>query len=191
MSPWLAVMISVDFKLDNIQVDNGNQRNFQWWFLLGNYNHQANPHIHQQHIVWATCSNNVLLVNVWICLMKRNFHTGMKLLNYGECFDKGQRELKLANPASLALLRVPSWYCWARPQHWGLSVLGNEVIIKKYVQLWMLGTSECAKKTRWCSLFSHKLKVHVTFRLVMMNRGMQGMNKQVMTASAEWRWYRK
>ena len=40
--------------------------------------------------------------------MKRNFHTGMKLLNYEECFDKGQRELKLANPASLALLRVPS-----------------------------------------------------------------------------------
>ena len=55
----------------------------------------------------------------------------------------------------------------------------------------MLGTSECAKKDRWCSLLSHKLKVHVSFRLVMMNRGTQGMKKQVMTASAEWRWYQK
>ena len=27
---------------------------FQWWFLLGNHNHQANPHVHQQHIVLAT-----------------------------------------------------------------------------------------------------------------------------------------
>ena len=50
------------------------------------FNHQANPHILQQRIVWATtcrsglpqplssqmgkrrCSNNMLLVNVWICL---------------------------------------------------------------------------------------------------------------------------
>ena len=24
---------------------------FQWWFLLGNHNHQANPHVHQQHVV--------------------------------------------------------------------------------------------------------------------------------------------
>ena len=53
----------------------------------------------------------------------------------------------------------------------------------------MLGTSECAekKKTVGAQLFSHKLKVHVSFRLVMMNRGTQGMNKQVMTVSAEWR----
>ena len=35
---------------------------FQWWFLLGNHNHQANPHVHQQHVVlakticcWWTC----------------------------------------------------------------------------------------------------------------------------------------
>ena len=36
----------------------------EWWFLLENHNHQANPHIHQQHIVsavaktircWRTC----------------------------------------------------------------------------------------------------------------------------------------
>ena len=27
---------------------------FQWWFLLGNHNHQANPHVHQQHVVLAT-----------------------------------------------------------------------------------------------------------------------------------------
>ena len=27
---------------------------FQWWFLLGNHNHQANPHVHQQHIAWTT-----------------------------------------------------------------------------------------------------------------------------------------
>ena len=27
---------------------------FQWWFLLGNHNHQANPHVRQQHIVLAT-----------------------------------------------------------------------------------------------------------------------------------------
>ena len=26
---------------------------FQVWFLLGNHNHQANPHVHQQHIVLA------------------------------------------------------------------------------------------------------------------------------------------
>ena len=72
-------------------------RLLQWWFLLGNHNHQANPHVHQQHIVWATTfrsglpqplssqiwlekgSGNPdryviaqtikLLVNVWICLM--------------------------------------------------------------------------------------------------------------------------
>ena len=49
-------------------------KRFQWWFLLGNHNHQANPHIHQQHIDWATtfqtghCSINMLLVKVWICL---------------------------------------------------------------------------------------------------------------------------
>ena len=49
----------------------------QWWFLLENHNHQANPHIHQQHIDWATtfrsgrCPINMLLVNVWICLMKK------------------------------------------------------------------------------------------------------------------------
>ena len=24
---------------------------FQWWFLLGNHNHRASPHVHQQHIV--------------------------------------------------------------------------------------------------------------------------------------------
>ena len=27
---------------------------FQWWFLQGNHNHQANPHVHQQHIVSET-----------------------------------------------------------------------------------------------------------------------------------------
>ena len=27
---------------------------FQWWFLLGNHNHQANPHVHQQHIIAKT-----------------------------------------------------------------------------------------------------------------------------------------
>ena len=31
-----------------------NVSNFQWWFLLGNHNHQANPHVHQQYNVWAT-----------------------------------------------------------------------------------------------------------------------------------------
>ena len=41
------------------------------------------------------------------------------------------------------------------------------------------------QKNLLCSLFSHKLKVHVSFRLVIMNRGTQGMNKQVMTASAD------
>ena len=41
------------------------------------------------------------------------------------------------------------------------------------------------KKNLLCSLFSHKLKVHVSFGLVIMNRGTQGMNKQVMTASAD------
>ena len=32
----------------------------QGWFLLGNHNHQANPHIHQQHIVWATTFRSAL-----------------------------------------------------------------------------------------------------------------------------------
>ena len=27
---------------------------FQWWFLLGNHIHQANPHVHQQHVVLTT-----------------------------------------------------------------------------------------------------------------------------------------
>ena len=27
---------------------------FQWWFLLGNHNLQANPHVHLQHVVLAT-----------------------------------------------------------------------------------------------------------------------------------------
>ena len=49
----------------------------------------------------------------------------------------------------------------------------------------MLVTSECAKKTRCYSLFSHKLKVHASLRLVITNRGTQGMNKQVLTASAD------
>ena len=48
--------------------------------------HQANPHAHQHHAVWTTtfrsglprplssqlkrrCSNNMMLVNVWICMM--------------------------------------------------------------------------------------------------------------------------
>ena len=35
------------------------------------------------------------------------------------------------------------------------------------------------KKNLLCSLFSHKLKVQVSFGLVIMNRGTQGMNKQV------------
>ena len=33
---------------------------FQWWFLLGNHNHQANPHVHQQH----SCFRND--VSVWV-----------------------------------------------------------------------------------------------------------------------------
>ena len=44
---------------------------FQCWFLLGSHNHQANLHVHQQHVV--CCSNDMLLVNVWICLMVRKF----------------------------------------------------------------------------------------------------------------------
>ena len=34
-------------------------------------------------------------------------------------------------------------------------------------------------------MFSHKLKAHVSFWLVIMNRGTQGMNKQVMRAYAD------
>ena len=59
---------------------------FQWWFLLGNHNHQANPHVHQQHNYclsnfwldkgWGNPDRNIvaqtiimLMVNVWICLI--------------------------------------------------------------------------------------------------------------------------
>ena len=43
--------------------------------IWDHFYHHANPHIHQQHVDWATtrpkrrCSINMLLVNVWICLM--------------------------------------------------------------------------------------------------------------------------
>ena len=52
----------------------------------------------------------------------------------------------------------------------------------------MLVTSECAKKNLCYSFFSHKLKVHASLRLVITNRGTQGMNKQVLHSV---RWYRK
>ena len=34
---------------------------FQRWFLLGNHNHQANPHVHQQHVVLATTFRSGLI----------------------------------------------------------------------------------------------------------------------------------
>ena len=43
----------------------------------------------------------------------------------------------------------------------------------------------CKKPPLCYSLFSHKLKVHASLRLVITNRGTQGMNKQVLTASAD------
>ena len=71
-------------------VDKKKMLTFQRWFLLENHNHQTNPHIRWQHIVWATTFRSglpqafeagatqtetlllkqyVLLVYVWICLM--------------------------------------------------------------------------------------------------------------------------
>ena len=69
--------------------------------------------------------------------LKRNFHNGWNCWPT-ECFDKDQKELKLADPASLALLGVPSRYCWTGPQHWGLSAPRNEVIIKNMSYIYII-----------------------------------------------------
>ena len=48
---WKITKTQLEFWTDGRLV---NISEFQRWFLLGNHNHQANPHVHQQHIVWAT-----------------------------------------------------------------------------------------------------------------------------------------
>ena len=50
--------------MTNFSHDNKNKLEmlFQWWFLLGHHDHQANPHVHQHHAVWTTTFSR----SVWV-----------------------------------------------------------------------------------------------------------------------------
>ena len=112
---------------------------------------------------------------------KRNFHNGWNC--WKECFDK----IRETCGSSLAVLRVhlvllnqASTLGIVRSRERSTTTGSKKkiIIVNAWYQ-WM------CQKTPLCSLFSHTLKVHGSFRLVIMNRGTQGMDKQVMTASTD------